>query len=30
MYIKSDNLNYNQNDLILPTSKSKVKVRELE
>ena len=30
MYIKSFNLNYNQNDLILPTSKSKVKVRELE
>ena len=30
MYIKSYNLNYNQNDLILPTSISKMKVRELE
>ena len=30
MYIKSFNLNYNQNDLILPTFKSKMKVRELE
>ena len=30
MYIKYLNLNYDQNDLILPTSKSKMKVRELE